>query len=300
MRLLTELQWQASGRELSKPQARPEQEKADVMPTLFGKGYGLYPVHRANFVASMALHAVAMVAILALGVVTVRQTRSLSEQVTITSLTDYVYHPGAKQAGGGGGGGAADKLNASRGELPRIDNKQLVPPAVEIPNNKPKLAVQATIVASPDLRIPQSNAGDPLSSLTAASNGTGVRSGIGSGSGGGVGSGAGFGYGSGSGGGFGGGVYRVGDGVTAPRIIYNPDPEYSDEARKTKHQGTVILWAIIGADGRPRNLRVSRSLGMGLDEKAIEAVRAWRFEPATKDGHPVAVMINVEVDFHLY
>ena len=98
----------------------------------------------------------------------------------------------------------------------------------------------------------------------------------------------------------GGGVYRVGGGVTAPRALYAPDPEYSDAARKAKYQGTVVLWVVIGADGRPRDIRVVRSLGMGLDEKAVEAVRMWRFEPARKDGQPVAVQMNVEVSFRLY
>jgi TonB family protein len=88
--------------------------------------------------------------------------------------------------------------------------------------------------------------------------------------------------------------------VSAPRALYAPDPEYSEEARKAKYQGTLVLWMIVGADGRPRDIRVARSLGMGLDEKALEAVRTWRFEPAHKDGKPVAVQINVEVIFRLY
>jgi TonB family protein len=88
--------------------------------------------------------------------------------------------------------------------------------------------------------------------------------------------------------------------VSAPRAIFAPDPEYSEEARKAKYQGTVVLWMIVGPDGRPRDIRVARSVGMGLDEKALEAVRTWRFEPARKDGRPVAVQINVEVSFRLY
>jgi periplasmic protein TonB len=95
-------------------------------------------------------------------------------------------------------------------------------------------------------------------------------------------------------------VYRVGGGVTAPRLIYGPEPEYSEEARKSKYQGTVVLWLILRADGRPHDIRVSRSLGMGLDEKAVEAIRQWKFEPARKDGIPVAVQISVEVSFRLY
>jgi protein TonB len=129
------------------------------------------------------------------------------------------------------------------------------------------------------------------------SNGTGSGGGIGDGSGGGVGSGRGPGVGPGYGGGIGGGIYRVGGGVSAPRAIYDPDPEYSEEARQAKYQGTVVLWVIVGADGRPHDMRVERSLGMGLDEKAIAAVKTWKFEPARKDGHPVAVQINVEVNF---
>jgi periplasmic protein TonB len=85
-----------------------------------------------------------------------------------------------------------------------------------------------------------------------------------------------------------------------PRVIYSPDPEFSEEARKAKFQGTVVLWLIVGPDGRTREIRVYRSLGMGLDEKAIEAIREWRFEPGRKDGIPVAVQVNVEVSFRLY
>ena len=88
--------------------------------------------------------------------------------------------------------------------------------------------------------------------------------------------------------------------MSAPRALYAPDPEYSEEARKAKWQGTVVLWVIVGPDGKPRDIKIQRSLGMGLDEKAIEAVRQWKFDPAKKDGQPVAVQINVEVNFRLY
>jgi TonB family protein len=115
-----------------------------------------------------------------------------------------------------------------------------------------------------------------------------------------VGSGDGPGVGPGRGGGIGGGVFRVGGGVSAPRILYQPDPEYSEAARKAKYEGTVTLWLIVAPDGRPHDIRVSRSLGMGLDEKAVEAVRQWKFEPARKGGQAVSVQINVEVEFRLY
>jgi TonB family protein len=98
----------------------------------------------------------------------------------------------------------------------------------------------------------------------------------------------------------GGGVFKVGGGVSAPRAIYDPDPDYSEEARKAHYQGSVILYVIVDALGHPREVRVQRSLGMGLDEKAIAAVKTWRFQPAQKDGHPVPVEMTVEVNFHLY
>jgi len=157
-------------------------------------------------------------------------------------------------------------------------------------------------VGQPALTIPPtSQIGNPLSAvLQPLSDGTGSGGGIGSGSGGGIGTGQGPGVGPGHGGGIGGGAYRVGGGVSAPHPIYDPDPEYSEQARQAKYQGAVVLWVVVGPDGRPRDIRVQRSLGMGLDEKAIEAVKQWRFEPAMKNGQPVPVQVNIEVNFRLY
>ncbi|HET7441973.1 MAG TPA: energy transducer TonB [Terriglobales bacterium] len=95
-------------------------------------------------------------------------------------------------------------------------------------------------------------------------------------------------------------VFKVGGAVTPPKPVYTPDPEYDDAARKRGLQGTVVVWLIVGPDGVPRDLKVAKSLDPGLDKKAIEAVRQWKFEPSLKDGQPVAVPINVEVHFRLY
>jgi TonB family protein len=95
------------------------------------------------------------------------------------------------------------------------------------------------------------------------------------------------------------GVSRVGNGVTPPRAIYAPDPEYSEEARKEGFQGTCVLWLIVSPEGLPRDIRVKRAIGHGLDEEAVEAIKQWKFEPAQKDGKPVALQINVEVSFRL-
>jgi TonB family protein len=92
----------------------------------------------------------------------------------------------------------------------------------------------------------------------------------------------------------------AGGGVSAPRPIYDPEPDYSEEARKAKYQGSVVLQIVVGADGLPKDLRIARSLGMGLDEKALAAVRQWRFEPGSVNKHAVPVVVNVEVNFRLY
>ncbi len=273
-----------------------------ILPTLFGAGYGNYPVYRSNFVVSAVLHAAAIAIVLASSLWLAGHPQQVKQQViSLIGPGDYTLPAAKTKAGGGGGGGDHDKLAASKGSAPRFASEQITPPAIVIRNDNPKLAAEPTVVGPPDIKLPQTaTLGDPLSRILTSSNGTGSGSGIGTGDGGGIGSGSGPGVGPGHGGGVGGGIYRVGGGVSAPRVIYDPDPEYSEEARQAKYQGTVVLWIVIGPDGRAREVRVQRALGMGLDEKAMEAVRSWRFQPAMKDGHPVAVQVNVEVNFRLY
>jgi len=133
------------------------------------------------------------------------------------------------------------------------------------------------------------------------SNGQGSGGGMGSGRGGGLGSGTGDGYGPGFGGNTGGGLYRLGGGDTPPVALNSVEAEFSDEARRAKYQGVCLISLIVDAQGNPQNPRVIRALGMGLDEKALEAVRKYKFKPAMKGGRtPVPVMITVEVNFRLY
>ncbi|MBI2683772.1 MAG: TonB family protein [Acidobacteriales bacterium] len=273
------------------------------MPTLLGVGYGNYNAQPNNFVLSFLIHIMLAFAILLATKFFVDNTPKIRQ--TVISLIDpseLTLPPSSKEAGGGGGGGNLNKLDASAGKPPKFKMDQITPPTAEIKNPDPKLVVNQSVVVPPEVKLPtsQTQVGDPLSKALLASNGSGIGSGIGSGSGGGIGSGTGRGVGPGIGGGIGGGVFRVGGGVSAPVAVYSPEPDYSEEARKMKHQGVVVLQAIIGADGRPRDLRVARSLGMGLDEKALERVKTWRFDPAKKDGVAVAVYVNIEVAFNLY
>ena len=96
------------------------------------------------------------------------------------------------------------------------------------------------------------------------------------------------------------GVFKVGGGISAPQPVLTPDPEYTEEARRAKTQGTCTLFLIVDAAGQPRDIRVVHGLGFGLDAKAIEAVRQWRFDPSLKDGKPVSVQISIEVEFKLF
>jgi periplasmic protein TonB len=226
----------------------------------------------------------------------------------VSAIDISAYMPklpaGAKPAGGGGGGGAHEALPASHGKAPKFAMQQIAKPSVVIP---PHAAIQVppTILGNPELNIKQDNSknwGDPLEKVLNASSGSGSGAGIGSGSGGGIGSGNGGGLGPGEGYGTGGGTPTAGTGgYGSPACLYCPQAEYSDEAVKAKYQGVVTLIAIITADGKATDIRVVKGMGLGLDEKAIAAVRTWRFTPARgPDGKLASVRQTIEVQFHLY
>ena len=95
-------------------------------------------------------------------------------------------------------------------------------------------------------------------------------------------------------------VARTDDGATAPDAVLSPEPQYADEAMRAKYQGNCVLTLTVGADGTPSDIRVSRSVGLGLDQEAIEALQKWSFKPGTKDGNPVPVAVSVQVQFHIF
>src|SRR3984885_13311808 len=227
----------------------------------------------------------------------------VKQQIDLIAPDIAPYKPTVKNDAmhGGGGGGDKSPTPVSKGKLPKLANRQFVPPMISHVED-PKLVMDPTLIIQPDANIPKINSpdlGDPLSKSGLASNGFGSGGGMGSGRGGGVGPGSGPGFGPGSGGGMGGGAYRIGGGVSPPSILYKVEPEYSEEARKAKFQGTVLLYVVVDEKGNPRDIKIIRPLGLGLDQKAVEAVEKWKFSPGKKDGKPVAVQAQIEVNFRL-
>ena len=195
----------------------------------------------------------------------------------------------------GGGGGARDIAPVTQGRLPKFAPDPIMPP-LNPPKIDPKLTVDPAINVQTNVHMQNNNMPNfGIPNAPAA----GVAS-LGNGSGGGLGSGRGNGLGPGSGGNTGGGVYSVGGDVSAPRLIYQVDPEFSEEARKAKFQGEVLVSLVVDATGRPTQVKVIRPVGMGLDEKAMEAVRQYKFAPAKKGGQAVPVLLNVAVNFQIF
>ena len=261
---------------------------------------------------SAAIHGMLLVLILMPWTSLAKKPPRVNETVvTLYTPLNLVLNLPQKEgkSGGGGGGGKREKTPPSFGRLPRAADKQFVPPDPAPPKNPdPTLIVEPTVVAPQLTQLPHINLlnfGDPLGMPGPPSSGPGTGGGVGTGVGRGVGEGRGPGVGPGEGGGYGGGrfddggVFRVGGGVTSPVVVYRVEPQYSEEARKARYQGTVVLQAIVRRDGTIDIVRVVRSLGFGLDEKAIEALKQWRFRPGMRNAEPVDVSLNVEVNFNL-
>jgi protein TonB len=267
---------------------------AGILPNLGGNNFRIFPADHRSFLVSFLSHT-ALIALIASGIWVSRGTVLKSTPAP----SEVTYLP---SNGGGGGSGDHSPISATKGTPPKMSDQQLAPATIVVRRSDPILPVEPTVVGPPDVKLPQSDhIGDLISSnLVIPSNGPGDGGGAGSGSDTGLGSGTGLGYGPGSDIGVGGGVFTMGRGITAPRAIYDPEPEYSDEARRIKQQGVVILSLVVDQQGRARDIHIARSLGMGLDEKAIDAVKQWKFSPGMKDGIPVAVRVNIEVSFRLY
>jgi len=194
-----------------------------------------------------------------------------------------------------GGGGQRSPLPPSKGQPPKAAPRVFTPPLMMVQDRRPLIEMPPTVLAM-DTQIPTLNLpiGSPSGVTGAPSGGSGIG-GIGRGGPGGIGDKEGPGGGDGPEGFIG----LRGKNVTQPVLISRNDPEYSDEARKAKLQGIVELGIEVNASGQVTNIRVLRSLGLGLDERAMDAVRQWKFRPGTVDGKAVTTRAIVEVNFRL-
>lgn len=241
----------------------------------------------------------------------------------------FLVRPGP--GGGGGGGGMKMPKPPAKAELKTASKlRSPVPPPKPLTTKKPDPqrvtpppppVVQATpkpveppppaprppitpqvvapvVTASAD---PRDRAGLPTETPApeSTSQGSGSGGGAGTGQGTGLGEGTGAGIGPGSGGGTGGGPYRPGSGITPPEIVREVKPEYTDEARRRNVEGDVVLEIVVRRDGSVGDVKVMQGLGAGLDRRAVDAVKQWRFSPAKRFGTPVDVMVEVAVEFKL-
>jgi TonB family protein len=268
------------------------------------------------FALSGTLHAgfiAAAIFIAALGTVPTAAKQWVDDQDHEPLKFVFLATPGP--GGGGGGGGLeqhapppkamAEGPRKISSPVPRREPPKPLVAKVDPPEPKPEPlkaeplpALMAPVVAAPaDTR---SRVGI-LEDTTAEnqSRGTGTGGGVGSGAGTGIGEGQGQGIGPGSGGGMGGGPYRPGSGIEAPRLLKEVTADYTEEARRANIEGSVLLEIVVKSDGTVGDPRVMRSLGAGLDQRAVQAVRQWRFAPARRLGAPVDVIVQVSVEFKL-
>jgi TonB family protein len=253
---------------------------------------------KSPFATSLAIHT--GLALLVFTTVSVQVQPPPVRKTPVTFIDVAAYHRAleAPPRAAGGGGGNRSPLPVSKGMLPKPSPRPFTPPMIT-ESHEAQILVQPALLneADPSLmavKLPQW--GDPLAKAGPPSNGPGTGGGMGPGDGGGVGPGSGPRFGPGSEDGTPGNSRSK---LTLPQLIYQIDPEFSEEARRAKINGTVVLVVDVDTQGHPANVRILRSLGMGLDEKAMEAVLRWKFRPGRRDGKPVTVPATIEVSFHL-
>lgn len=294
---------------------------------------GVLPKRRRRqtvpLVVSVALHTLMLALFVTAGVLGLLTPNDTEETLPTDKPIKLVFMMAPGPGGGGGGGGVQ-----APSPPPPIQRKAPVPipkrisqpvtivhrppppapvrptPHIDPPPVMAPLPPERPRIPPPQMVIAQivPMASSPVDSVgvmatpspaTTTSQGSGTGGGAGSGSGTGAGEGTGGGIGSGTGGGTGGGIYRPGSGIEPPRLLHEERPAYTPEARRQALEGDVLLEVVVQRDGRVGSVRVTRGLGSGLDQKAVEAVRNWRFSPATRQGAPVDVVVSVSVEFKL-
>lgn len=276
------------------------------------------PSHRNTWVpllVSTSLHLIVLALVL---LASLRLTSADEPAETVTAVTPvrlvYLALPGP--GGGGGGGGLrapAPPPKAERRGTRAVSSPipaRRVPPPIRpqpAPPEPPPVPLEAkelppvVVPVAPVAADPQEREGliDQAKREAPPSRGAGSGGGSGAGQGSGIGEGDGSGIGPGQGGGMGGGPYRPGSGVDPPRLVKEVRADYSEAARRANLRGEVILEIVVRRDGSVGDVRIVRRLGSGLDERAVEAVRQWRFSPARLKGTPVDVLVEVAVEFQL-
>lgn len=259
------------------------------------------PDARASLI-SLSLHAAAAILLFVFVQFTVPPAHIKPPRVTMLQESRLVAPTLSKPlvASAGANSGNRQPLPASKGVIPKPENLRIAA-SLRIQNLQPKLKVSPTLLdLNPPKIEPAFQYGNPLAQTWHPSPGPGFG-GIGSG-------------GSPSAGvsgdladavhrggslGWGRAVYRTSELSKVPILVYKVEPDYSDEARQARCHGTVVLGVIIDELGQPKHIRVLKPLGLGLDERAVQAVERWRFSPGIRDGRPVCVAANVEVNFQL-
>jgi protein TonB len=270
------------------------------------------------FVASTTVHVGVVSALLALAIPASRPGAPIINGPAPTETVRLVFVAAAGPGGGGGGGGLRQRLSPPKAR--RTGSHTVSSP---LPDRRPPKALEP--VPEPPVPTPPALRSEPLPLLVAPlaaapadaedragvlhearvahtvsrgpGDGGGIGAGIGIGIG--IGEGDGAGVGPGSGGGTGGGPFRPGSGIEPPRLLREVKAEYTDEARRRAVQGEVVLEIVVRRDGSVGDIRVLRRLGAGLDERAVQAVRQWRFAPGRRLGAPVDIVVEVDVEFRL-
>ena len=259
---------------------------------------------RTSGIASIAFHVAAASIVISLAA----WSRSTASHWPVTAAESpqaprlvFLLQPGRAGGGGGGGGRQPEPSSRARADgsdrlaVPVVRRVERQPsPDAEVPRQEVFLDAKPLALGTELLTgVPEASASLPFS------RGPGNGEGVGSGSGSGIGSGTGPGMGAGSGGGFGGGAYRLGSGVTPPTLLKQVTPKYTADAMRQRIQGLVALEVVIGRDGVPTAIRVTRSLDPGLDTEAIAAAHQWRFAPGRIGDTPVDVLVTILLDFNI-
>jgi len=223
--------------------------------------------------AAMLLHVAAIALFFFWGARAIHENMVAKQMELTAILTPPPMAPAKDTMGGGGGQRGATPV--TKGQLPKFTAVQITPPKAP-PMEQPKIHMpDPSIEVQTNLKMANSNMpnlGMPNSPLIGTSMGNGTGSGL----------------------------RKIGGGVSSPVVLYAPEPEFSEEARKAKFMGVVLVNLIVDSQGHPQNVHVLRGVGMGLDGKAVDAVKQYRFKPAMENGKPVPVELNVEVNFQIF